>query len=267
MDRSKIKECQKVLRASKRKLEMQDSAMRRIKDDYEGRIAALETRLEEDAKIITDNQKTIKVLENEKTVLSAAVDARDGKLSKMNKLQTRVDSLKTEVNNGRSTMRDLDAMNAKFNAIRADLEKTKLSEKMYMEEAKRLATELEVSDGKTRREQNHAEKCKAQLESANKKCQKLKVERNTYKQRADSLAKDMSRVCRNGMGVENIEVIMQDNEKMTHELSLIKTQKRKALDELEESRRMHQHSIEAQMKACVCKSLIGAMTFFNQSER
>ena len=267
MDRSKIKECQKVLRSSKRKLEMQDSAMRRIKDDYEGRIAALETRLEEDAKIITDNQKTIKVLENEKTVLSAAVDARDGKLSKMNKLQTRVDSLKTEVNNGRSTMRDLDAMNAKFNAIRADLEKTKLSEKMYMEEAKRLATELEVSDGKTRREQNHAEKCKAQLESANKKCQKLKVERNTYKQRADSLAKDMSRVCRNGMGVENIEVIMQDYEKMTHELSLIKTQKRKALDELEESRRMHQHSIEAQMKAGIDGEVVRAVEQRDELER
>jgi len=45
-------------------------------------------------------EKTIRSLQNEKAVLSAAVDARDSKLVKMEDLQTSVHSLTAEVSKG-----------------------------------------------------------------------------------------------------------------------------------------------------------------------
>ena len=48
----------------------------------------------------TEYGKTIKSLQNEKAVLSAAVEARDSKLSKMTELRHTVDDLVNEVKQG-----------------------------------------------------------------------------------------------------------------------------------------------------------------------
>ena len=158
-------------------------------------------------------------------------------------------------------------MTARFNAARTELDRAKISEKKRCDEIQRLKYDLESSQERMKQAQKVAERCKAQLENANVKCQKVKVERNTFKQRADSLAKDMSRVCKNGMGVDKIESVMQECETLKHEVSLLKTQKRRALDELNESRRLHEQSIKAQVKAGINGEAVRALEQRDELER
>ena len=85
--KTKYKECSKALRSAEKKIQMNDVAMTRMRQEYEQRIAALESRVKSDENESTEQEKTIKSLQNEKAVLSAAVEARDAKLSKMLQLQ------------------------------------------------------------------------------------------------------------------------------------------------------------------------------------
>jgi len=267
INKAKFKECSKAFRSAEKKIEMNDSAMKRMRQEYEQRIAALESKVQRNDKNMTEQGKAIKSLQNEKAVLSAAVEARDAKLSKMGQLQKTLDSLKDEVDEGHSTQKDLETMTARFDAARVELDRAKASEQKRCDEIQRLKDQVESSQAKMKKEQKVAEMCRSQMESANMKCQRIKVERNTFKQKAESLAKDMSRVCRNGMGVDEIETVMQEYETMKHEVSLLKTQKRRLLDELDESRRLHEQSIKAQVKAGIDGEAVRALEQRDELER
>jgi chromosome segregation ATPase len=64
-----------------------------------------------------------------------------------------------------------------------------------------------------------------------KKNQQLKGERNNFKQKNDSLSKEISRLCKDGRSIRDIEKIVADHEALLHEVEILRSQKRKALED------------------------------------
>lgn len=78
----------------------QEADYKILKGDSTKHVSSLEARIQGQAEKMSEMEKIIRSLQNEKAVLSAAVDARDSKLVKMEDLQTSVHSLTAEVTKG-----------------------------------------------------------------------------------------------------------------------------------------------------------------------
>jgi hypothetical protein len=74
-----------------------ESDLARLKEDQIKRSAAYEKQIYDHKDSVGEYQKLIKSLGNEKAVLSAAVEARDSKLIRMDELKQEVHSLKEQV--------------------------------------------------------------------------------------------------------------------------------------------------------------------------
>lgn len=78
-----------------------ESDLARLKEDQIKRSTAYEKQIRDHKDSDGDYQKLIKSLGNEKAVLSAAVEARDSKLIRMDELKQEVHSLKEKVEKDR----------------------------------------------------------------------------------------------------------------------------------------------------------------------
>jgi hypothetical protein len=87
------------------------------------------------------------------------------------------------------------------------------------------------------------------LEAQQMKIQKRKAERNSYKQKGDSLAKEIAKVCRNGRTIKDVEKIILDDASRKQEVTLLREQKRKALDEIQQYRTALEQCRSAQKMA------------------
>ena len=87
------------------------------------------------------------------------------------------------------------------------------------------------------------------LDNEQMKIQKLKAERNSYKQKGDSLAKEMARVCRHGRTVRDVERILADDVARREEVVLLREQKREALAQWEHFRTAYEQSLGVQKLA------------------
>ncbi len=90
---------------------------------------------------------------------------------------------------------------------------------------------------------------KAELGKAASQLQKIRSERNRFKQKAESLSKEISKICRNGRGIDDVERIMHDNEKLNSEVTRLRSEKKQLADELEESRISYVTYVQAQERA------------------
>lgn len=198
---------------------------------------------------IIELEKNVKSLQNEKAVLSAAVEARDGKLLRMAELQSAVNSLSEKVSKGDSMKLELNDMNQRYADISQDLEKVSNIEKECREELAQTRATVEDLQNRLSKEQVKGSASQSQLDSLQLKAQKLQAERNNYKQKADSLGKEVSRLCRNGLTLRDIEKIMYDEEARQMEVSLLKSQKRQALEDLHHYRTAYEQTVMAQKKA------------------
>lgn len=82
-----------------------ESDLARLKEDQKKYSVTYENQIEEQKISTSEFRKAMKALDNEKSVLSAAVEARDSKLIKMEKLKQDFEKLKeqeTESNKLRS---------------------------------------------------------------------------------------------------------------------------------------------------------------------
>ena len=82
-----------------------ESDLARLKEDQKKYSVTYENQIEEQKISTSEFRKAMKALDNEKSVLSAAVEARDSKLIKMEKLKQEFEKLKeqeTESNKLRS---------------------------------------------------------------------------------------------------------------------------------------------------------------------
>jgi hypothetical protein len=87
---------------------------------------------------------------------------------------------------------------------------------------------------------------KSEIEVQQMKIQKLIAERNSYKQKGDSLSKEIGLVCRNGRTIRDVEKILVDDIPRRELVKLLREQKRKALEDLQHCRTAFDQSRTAQ---------------------
>ena len=90
----------------------------------------------------------------------------------------------------------------------------------------------------------------ASLNNSRNQIQKCKADRNKWKQKAESLAKEMSKICRSSNESSNdIGDLHAEINSLRKEVALVKLQKKKAEDDLEESVLVHTRYVEAHLRS------------------
>ena len=255
------------LRAAEKRVEESNTIMDRAKTENALLVASLEERLVAQSETILGLEKSVRSYQNEKAVLSAAVDARDSKLEKMNGLQVALDNLSAKVAKGDSLRSEMSDMGKRYEVLCSDLEKVAASEtECKVQLHKTLSTMNELCENleseKTRRRH-----CQVELENVQRSNQKLKSERNSFKQKAESLTKEMSRLCKGGLTIQKIEKILADEESRRTEVELLRSQKKKALEDLHQYRSAYEQQLVAQLNIGVDGAAIKALEQKAELER
>lgn len=90
----------------------------------------------------------------------------------------------------------------------------------------------------------------ASLNNSRNQIQKCKADRNKWKQKAESLAKEMSKICRSSNESSNdLGDLHAEINSLRKEVALVKLQKKKAEDDLEESVLVHTRYVEAHLRS------------------
>ncbi|KAI2500527.1 hypothetical protein MHU86_13951 [Fragilaria crotonensis] len=255
------------LRVAEKRVEESNTILDRAKAENALVVASLEQRLVAQSEKIVGLEKSVRSYQNEKAVLSAAVEARDSKLEKMNGLQTALDNLSAKVAKGDSLRSEMSDMGKRYEVLCSDLEKVAASEIECKEQLqKTLSTMNELCENleseKTRRKQ-----CEVELENVQRLNQKLKSERNGFKQKAESLTKEMSRLCKGGLTIQSIEKVLADEESRRTEVDVLRAQKKAALEDLHQYRSAYEQQLVAQLNIGVNGAAIKALEQKAELER
>jgi len=143
----------------------------------------------------------------------------------------------------------------------------KKDEKVTKEESSSLRQSNEGLSSDLDRVQKTSAMAKGEVDKVVAQMQTMKSERNRWKQKADSLVKEMSRICRGGRGIADIEKLIHDHQEQTKEVTLLRSQNKKAQDELEESLVVHATYVQAQEKAGANGETIRAIQKCTELER
>lgn len=231
------KECYKNLRLAEKRIESHESAVTRVRKDFNVKILELENKISGLEQDLSDKEKVVKSLQNDKAVLAAAVEARDSKLEKVNEMRETISDLKVQVENGEVVKRELADMKEAYESVTEELARKDDLSKRNVDEIAKLNSE-NVKEQETRKGllKELEDKAGALMEIENEN-QKLKTQRNKYKQKADSLSKEMSRICKGGtLKVQDVEKMLDDRESMKSEIFALKKGKQNALREIDEYR-------------------------------
>lgn len=240
---------QQSLRIAEKRTVTHEDTIRRLKSDFKAKETSLQGQVASQAEKISELEKTVRTLQNEKAVLSAAVEARETKLSKMSDLQSAFDQLSIKAEGEAAVRAELAEANNRCKELTQDLQKARDLDQARLKdiaEVKKqvadLSERLKAEEAKTL---SHASK----LDTQQIKIQKLIAERNSYKQKGDSLTKEIGRVCRGGRTIRDVEKTLADDASRKEEVELLRDQKRKALEELEFYRTAFEQSRMAQKLA------------------
>jgi len=234
-------DCYRSLRLAERRIETLQSDATRTKNDHTQRLAEYETRHRDQG----DHDRALRSLTNEKAVLSAAVEARDSKLTRMADLQGEVEVLKREVQNGRLVRNQLGETNTKYRALQDELASVKTSEHELQKRIAAVEQTAQQTTDKLTLEKKTSRRIQKEADTNAQRYLRTKAEKNSVRQKADSLAREMSRICRNGRTLDVVEQILSSHESMTIEVELLRSQKRRALEELEDVRGAYDDSVRA----------------------
>jgi len=239
---------QKLRRAEKR-ITSHDATVKTIRDEHAAQVSALENDKAKQSDKITQLEKAVRTLQNEKAVLSAAVEARESKLSKMSEKLVALDELSQKVGEQEKLRGDLEEADRRYKKVCATLEKTSQSEKDCRSELKQTQAKVTGLNEQLETEKASTASRQSELETQQLMIQKIKAERNSYKQKGDSLAKEIAKVCRSGRTIREVEKIIADDAARREEVALLRKQKQKALEELEHYRTAFEQSRAAQKMA------------------
>lgn len=255
------------MRSAEKRVETQSATLARLKGDHSTHLSSLENRNKRQSEMISDLEKLTKSLQNEKAVMSAAIDARDSKLEKMKELQAALDALSLKAAKGDSLRSEMTDMSKRYEMLCNDLEQVAASETECKEQLEKvLATMNELYQSleseKSRRKQGEKE-----AKTMQQRLQQLKAERNSYKQKTDSLTKEVGRLCRGGRTLGEIDKIILDDESRKTEVAVLRTQKQKALEELQQYRSAYEQQLVAQLNIGVDGAAVKALEQKAELER
>ena len=154
-----------------------------------------------------------------------------------------------------------------FQQIKLELIQKEASEKETKAELVDANAEVESLKKQLAAEKKKSKKYQLDFEQSRMKCNKFKGERNTLKQKSATLAKEISRICRDGRTISDIVEIMDSEKARKMEVEILKQQKRKAEETLEVYRNSFEMSLRAHENANVTKDAILALEQKAELER
>ena len=206
------------------------------------------------AALVAGQERTVRALLNEKAVQQAAIDARDGKivtlsnqLSELTKqtLQSSdqlssIESLKNDIIKAQERCSSAEAvivkMKEKESELSVDLAKA-------ISKSAQLETDIEKKDAVHRVSTVDLSK----YESENRR---LKIERNSLRQRVEGLSKEMSKTNSKSLECEKLKAIIQelrcDNRNLLVQIEVVKSEKRDTVARLEATYAAHEQSVRYQ---------------------
>lgn len=242
-------EMQRAHRTAEQRNVTLNDTLQRIRGDQEAKVASDSNKIKAQEERIAELEKMVRTLQNDKALLSAAVEARESKLTRMAELQASYNGLRETVATVDSLRTKLDETKKRHQEKCAEVNEARELDKRRLGELEAAKSQAEEAHNSLEKEKGRTASLKAELDTQQMKIQKLLAERNSYKQKGDSLAKEMARVCRNGRTVREVEKILADDASRRQEVELLREQKRKALEELEHYRTAFEQSRAAQRLA------------------
>ena len=241
---------QSLLRAEKRIQTLEDT-LKRYKSDAAHREQNLQHEVKAHEGTIADLEKANRTLQNEKAVLSATVEARESKLGIMGELREELAAKNSQLKELAGLHRDLKESKDECDQLMKELGISKARVCSIVSELEASKQETTTVMQQFEQAQEKHKGCTILLEKQQMTIQKLKAERNSYKQKGDSLSKEMSRVCRQGRTIADVERILADDVTRRQEVVLLREQKKKALDEVTLYRNAYEQKLVAQQQAGV----------------
>ena len=214
-----------------RSMQSQHEATQKIESDHRFVVNGFEGQLQKQADKISELEKLNRALQNEKAVLGATVEARESKLVKLDELQVSNSELSKKVAQQGTLEAQLEESRRKHERLQKEFESRKDVETNCRKELEAAKATIETIHKRIRGEKDKASSCQSQLETIQKKNQQLTGERNSYKQKNESLSKEVARLCRGGKNIRDIEKVLSDHESLLQETELLRAQKRKALED------------------------------------
>lgn len=191
--------------------------------------------------------RAVKSLENEKAVLSAAVEARESKITKISSQLDEMHQLRKMAQDGEKAQHELNTTKQQYGNLRTEFDEMKSTKESLSEELKEAKRRIGSLESNIEEEKKSLNAIKLEASKVKSQFQKTRGERNTYKQKADSLVKEMSRICRNGKGIDDIEKIMDQHEILITEAVQLRSEKKKAINEAQQSRTDYEEYVKAQI--------------------
>jgi hypothetical protein len=261
------KDCRKKLRLAEKRSETHEANMIRVKGDHAMNATFLEKRIVAQSEKISELEKSVRSHQNEKAVLSAAVEARDSKLEKMNGLQTALDSLSVKVAKGDSLRSEMTDLGRRYAVLCSDLEKVAASETECKEQLQMTLSTMNELCQNLESETTRRKQCQKELENVQRTTQTLKSERNSYKQKSESLTKEVGRLCRGGRTLQDVEKVLTDEVSRKTEIEVLRSQKKKALEDLHQYRSAYEQQLVAQLNMGVDGAALKALEQKAELER
>ena len=161
----------------------------------------------------------------------------------------------------------LDEMKTKYSSLKNDLESERMLRMKSESKCKKLDNTVEQVTITMDEEKKYTKAVQRESESIRVNYQRLQGDRNSLKQKVDSLTKEISRICRGGMGIGEVENMVNENGELLTEITRLRTEKRKALEELDDFRSAHEASIQAQVLAGVNIDIVKMLEQKTELER
>jgi DNA repair exonuclease SbcCD ATPase subunit len=238
-----------ALRLAEKRISHHDEAVRRIRSSHEAKAAAATSEINSHASRIVELEKSVRILQNDKAVLAAALEARDGKLSRMTSLQQSYDSLSEKVAANESLQNELQNMSKRYKDKCSELNSALELQLSKQAELDEVRSELASVMAYCEKERSIVSSQKAEHEQLQIKIQKATAERNNYKQKSESLSKEMARVCKNGRTIREIEKILAEDASRNQEVEVLREQKKRATDELQRYQILYEQARRVQLMA------------------
>jgi chromosome segregation ATPase len=153
------------------------------------------------------------------------------------------------------------------NHLQDQLNDSSTFQKALEDKLKQMDLERQTALSELQKEREISTQTKVELDKLKTLLQTMKGERNNFKQKADSLAKEMSRLRKSDLESRNYERLQHDYKKLQDEVTSLRSERRAIKDELEATQIAHAAYVEAQNQAGEDTDLIRSLSKCAELER
>lgn len=222
-------------------------------------LSRCEQEVRERDRLINEQERTLKSLKNEMSVLAATVELRDGKIDaqaeQIKELQQNLAGAIRKAEEERKLGADEVRVKFEADARRKEVEtaaviaETKKEKCQFLEELKLAQSIIEDLNQKYSLAKDSASKTKDEIERMKSEIKKLKMERNSLKNKADGLSKEMSKMSNKSFNnaeirtlVQTIKQLQAHDSQLQNEVMSLRSENRHIQEELQATRLAHQQS-------------------------